>query len=65
MVIKLKEENNMEKLKKVKVGYLIIALAVSVFVGIEAYKYFKPEPIEEEDDIDDIEVDPSLLADED
>ena len=55
----------MKNLNKVKVGYLIIALAVSVFVDIEAYKYFKPEPIEEEDDIDDIEVDPSLLADED
>lgn len=54
----------MQKLKKVKVGYLVIALVVSVFVGIEAYKYFKPEPIEEEDDIDDIEVDPSLFADE-
>ena len=44
----------MKNLNKVKVGYLIIALAVSVFVGIEAYKAFKPEPIEEEDDIDDI-----------
>ena len=43
-----------------KVLGAVAGLGVAVFVGYKTYEFLKPEPVDEIEDLDDEEVDPSF-----